>query len=201
MALGARTIGDLARRREEEIVALFGKHGRSLVLAAKGIDNSPVVVEHEARSISQETTFERDVADEVILRRTLRRLAEMVGRRVRRHQVCGATVRIKLRWADFTTLTRQVTLAQPTDQDSVICDAALHLFAVTWPRGRPVRLVGVGLSGFEGSAYQLGLWSNPHLERLRRLEIALDELRDRYGSRAIQRASDLAPWNSEDNAT
>jgi DNA polymerase-4 len=200
-ARGVHTIGDLARRREDELVQLLGKHGRSLWLAARGIDDSPVVIEHEARSMSQETTFARDVTDEVTLRRTLRTLAETVGRRLRRHRVCGTTIRIKLRWADFTTVTRQVTLSRPTDRDRVICDEALRLFAIAWPRGRPVRLVGVGVSGFEGGAYQLEMWNNPHLDRLRRLEATLDGLRDRYGSRVVRRASDLAMRSTEENET
>lgn len=201
MAHGVHTIGDLAQRPENELMRRFGKHGHSLLLAARGIDDGPVVTDHEIRSMSQETTFAHDQTDEVTLRRTLRRLAEMVGRRLRHHHLCGTTIRIKLRWSDFTTLTRQVTLERPTDQDSVICDAATQLFAVTWPHGRPVRLVGVGVSGFEGSAYQLELWNNPHLDRLRRLETALDHLRDRYGSRVVRRASDLTASRDEENDT
>jgi DNA polymerase-4 len=190
-ALDIRTIGDLARASEANLRQHFGKYGHLMVLRAKGIDDSPVVSEHEARSISQETTFVKDVSDGVVLRHTLRRMSEQVGRRLRRHGLCGTTVKIKLRWSDFTTLTRQTTLEQPTDLDSVICVAAEQLFDRTWPRGRPVRLLGVGVSGFGAQARQLQLWTDGRLERARRLQGTLDNLRERFGSQVIRRASDM----------
>jgi hypothetical protein len=103
----------------------------------------------------------------------------------------GTTVKLKLRWADFTTLTRQVTLAQPTNLDSDIYEAALHLFEQTWPLGKRVRLIGVGVSGFESAAYQLELRADPQQERARRLQPVLDELRERFGRQAIRRGSQL----------
>ncbi len=194
--LGIRTIGDLARLSETEIVEGFGKSGRHLLLAARGIDDSLVVTEHETRSISQETTFVRDVTDQVVLRHTLRRLSEMVGRRLRRHGLCGMTVRVKLRWSDFTTLTRQMTLEQPTNQDAVIYQVAEQLFTQAWLCGTPVRLLGVGVSGFDARAHQLELWTDRRLELRRRLETTLDGLRERFGSRAIRRASELE-WDDD----
>lgn len=190
--MGIRTIGHLARRPEAGLVQQFGKLGRDLARRAKGIDDRPVITEHQIKSISQETTFARDINNADFLLHTLRRLSEQVGRRLRRRQLSATTVKIKLRWADFTTLTRQVTLDRPTNLDSEIYAAARHLFQKTWPPGKRVRLVGVGVSGFSASAYQLSLW-NHQAEQEHRLQDALDALRDRFGSKAIRRGSQLKP--------
>jgi len=197
--LGVRTIGDLARHSEADLARRFGKLGHDLARRARGLDKRPVETEHEAKSISQETTFARDINEAVILRRTLRQLSEQVGRRLRRKGLRGTTVKIKLRWSDFTTLTRQTTLDQPTDLDSDIFAAAGHLFDQTWPPGKRVRLVGVGVTGFDTPAYQLGLW-DPRPEQEQRLQDTLDQLRDRFGSGAIQRGSQLHDENDEEES-
>jgi DNA polymerase-4 len=193
---GVRTIGDLARWSEADLVRRFGKLGRDLARRARGLDERPVETEYEAKSISQETTFARDINDATTLRRTLRRLSEQVGRRLRRKGLYGTTVKIKLRWSDFTTLTRQITLDHPTNLDSDIFAAAGQLFDQTWPPGKRVRLVGVGVTGFDTAAYQLGLWdADP--EQTHRLQDTLDELRERFGSGAIQRGSQLRDGDDE----
>ncbi|MCG3212661.1 MAG: DNA polymerase IV [Anaerolineae bacterium] len=156
--LGIRTIGDLARWPAADLARRFGQPGRDLARHALGLDERPVETEHETRSISQETTFVEDIADGEQLRQTLRHQSEQVGRRLRQHKLQGSTVRLKLRWADFTTLTRQLTLARPTDLDGDIYAAARQLFEQHWPPGQRVRLIGVGVSGFENPGYQLGLW-------------------------------------------
>ena len=192
--LGIRTIGDLARWPEDALGQRFGKQGRDMARHARGIDTRPVVTEHETKSISQEITFARDEKDSEKLKQGLHRLSDQVGRRVRQSELGGKTVSIKLRWADFTTLTRQMTLDHPTDQDDEIYAAALLLFEQTWPAGRPVRLIGVGISGFEEPHRQLGLWEDTDaLEQGQRLQSTLDDLRDRFGDRAIKRGSDLKP--------
>jgi DNA polymerase-4 len=113
-----------------------------------------------------------------------------VGRRLRRAGLSGPTVKLKLRWADFTTITRQVTLPQATDQDGAIYEAALGLFEEAWRGGGPVRLLGVGVSGLEETARQLSLWETDAGEE-RQLLDALDDLRDRYGEDIVRRASRL----------
>lgn len=189
--LGLRTIGEVARYSEAQLGRHFGKHGHDLAQRSKGIDDRPVETEHEAKSISQETTFAKDVTDALTLQRTLRRLAEGVGHRLRRQELSGATVKIKLRWADFTTLTRQATLVQPTNLDRDIYQAALELFEKNWPPGKRVRLLGVGVSGFETPAYQLGLWDETGAEPERKLQSTLDDLRERFGDEAVRRGSQI----------
>ncbi len=190
--LGIHTIGDLARWPAEDIAARFGKHGADLAQRARGIDTRPVETEHETKSISKETTFSHDVNDGDILRATLRRLADGVGWQVRKAGLAGRTIAIKLRWTDFTTLTRQTTLDHTTDQDDEIYTAALDLFAANWSPGRAVRLIGVGISGFETPHRQLGLWDDPDaIAEQRRLQDTLDDLRERFGDDAITRGSGL----------
>ena len=120
LQLGIKKIGELAAFPEERLGKLFGKMGYELSRHARGMDDRPVITEHGVKSISQETTFSSDNADEVFLKRTICNLAEQVGYRLRHKSLCASTVRIKIRLSDFSTFTRQVTLDQPTDQDSLI---------------------------------------------------------------------------------
>jgi DNA polymerase IV len=189
--MGIQTIGDLARRPANDLERLFGKHGAEIAARARGIDERPVETEHEAKSISREITFARDVRDGETLRRVLRKLADGVGWRVRKAGFTGTTVKVKLRWSDFTTLTRQVTMPHPVDQDDEIYEAALHLFEFTWPKGRPIRLIGVGVSGLEPGQRQLSLWDDASQQQNRRLQSTLDALKNRFGEDVIQRGSDL----------
>lgn len=188
--LGLHTVGDIAQESPETLERIFGKHGRDLVMRARGVDDRPVETEQERKSISQETTFERDVADAVKLHATLRSLAEGVSRDLRRQRLMGATVKLKLRWSDFTTPTRQMTLAQPTDNPQQIYAAALQLFQRLWLPGRPVRLLGVGVSGLGDPPRQMSLWDRPD-ERQERLQATVERLRARFGDQAVLRASDM----------
>jgi DNA polymerase IV len=190
-SLGIKTIGDVAKLSDADLIRRFGKWGADLARHARGIDDRDIETERETKSISHETTFAKDVNDEQILRRTLRGLSDGVGRRLRKHELAGATVQIKLRWADFTTLTRQLTLTHATDLDNEIFAAAEKLFEANW-RGQRVRLIGVGVSGFDGEGHQLGLWeSREDAQEGRRLQEVIDALRDKFGDDAIHRASAL----------
>jgi nucleotidyltransferase/DNA polymerase involved in DNA repair len=150
------------------------------------MDESPVVTEHEVKSISQETTFLKDVSDDKVLGATLRELSSQVGRRLRHADIAGTTVRIKLRWPDFTTLTRQLTITQPTDQDQEIYTIALDLLDKVRPKGKAVRLIGVGVSGLGAPLRQLELWGS-QTEKSRKLQLTLDKLQEKYGKKVIRR--------------
>jgi len=183
---GIKTIGDIARHPAEDLIRWFGENGRDLSRRACGVDDSPVATGHEVKSISQEITFARDVTDDKELAATLRQLSAEVGHRLRKAGIAGITVRIKLRWPDFTTLTRQVTLSQPTDQDEEIYRLALDLLGKARAKGKAVRLIGVGVSGLGMPIRQLGLWEADS-EKSRRLQEALDTVRAKFGEKAIQR--------------
>jgi len=121
---------------------------------ASGIDDSPVVVERETKSVSSETTFPRDIGDLRALEASLRDLAQETADRLRRHSLKGRTVRVKLRLADFTTFTRQTTLAYPTDTFDTIHREAARLLAREVIDGRRFRLLGVGVSNFKSEEGQ-----------------------------------------------
>jgi len=190
--VGIHTIGDIATAPEDVLAKRFGKNGVEMRQHALGIDDSPITTSHDARSISQEVTFARDVRDGEALRKTLLELSGGVGKQLRREGLLAKTVKIKLRWPDFTTLTRQVTLPQPTDQDHQIAQSAQELFMKVWTAGRPVRLLGVGVSKLtqpeaeKSASHQLSLWEAGN-HRKEALDSILSELEDRFGQGTIQR--------------
>ncbi|PWB50821.1 MAG: DNA polymerase IV [Anaerolineales bacterium] len=188
--LGIRTIGDIARTPKTELIKHLGKFGEDLGRRAIGIDDSPVHTSHTVKSVSNETTFARDVSDIQILYETLHSLSESVGRRLRKKNLKGTTVKLKLRWSDFITLTRQATLDYPTNDDRDIYSSVKEIFNKTWVKGKPVRLLGVGLTQFENPAKQLGLWDAPQKSN-NKLFTAVDDVRNRYGKDSIMRLSDL----------
>jgi DNA polymerase-4 len=192
--LGIHTIGDIARWPPTELVRLFGENGRDMAKHARGQDERPVVTEREIKSISQEVTFSRDVRNDLALEKTLVELSAEVGRRLRRNELAGATIKLKIRWPDFTTLTRQVTLLSATDQDREIADTALKLLRKIRKPGQAVRLIGVGVSGLGQPMRQLELWGSPggspggsESEKERTLQKILEALKEKYGEKAIKR--------------
>ena len=184
--LGIRTIGDLAKWPEIELIRLFGENGRDLARHAKGIDDRPIVTERETKSISQEVTFSRDVRDDKVLEQTVRDQSAEVARQLRKNNLAGKTIKLKIRWPDFTTLTRQTTLNDPTDQDEVITKLALDLLHAVRKPNQAVRLIGVGVSGLGEPIRQLGLW-DMDVERARRLQQAMDTLNEKYGRDVIHK--------------
>ena len=198
-ALGLTRIGDVALWSEAALIARLGKLGGDLWRRAQGIDHRPVLTEREAKSISKEVTFAKDVADEAELKLTLRRLSDGVGRQARKAGLAGATIKIKLRFSDFRTLSRQLTLDHPTDSDGEIYRGAAELFDQAWVKGGRARLIGVGLGGFSAPNRQMGLWDGGEPGPAEELQSALDRLRDRFGESTITRASDLRYQPNEDN--
>jgi DNA polymerase IV len=188
--LGIHTIGDIARWPETELTSLFGENGRDLWRHAHGIDERAIVTEYETKSISQETTFVRDVSDDKLLASTLRELSEQVGRRLRHNELAGSTVKLKIRWPDFTTLTRQSTLPQPTDQGEEIASTAATLLKSVRRSGQSVRLIGVGVSNLGPPIRQLSLWDDGG-EKSRKLQDAVDALQEKYGRGVIKRGERL----------
>lgn len=183
--LGIHTIGDIASWPESSLIHSLGENGRDLARRARGEDERMVVTEHEAKSISQETTFARDVRDDTALRKTLRDLAGEVGRNLEKASLAGATIKLKLRWPDFTTLTRQATLPHRTDEGAEIYKTALDLMNSVRRPGQAVRLLGVGVSGLGPPVRQLQLWDTQS-DKSHRLREAIETLRQKYGEEVIQ---------------
>ncbi len=183
---GVYTIGDLQKLTLQTLKGMVGNTAQSLYDSARGIDPTPVRVEHGMKSISQETTFEKDIFDITELQDVLKYLTRKTVKRLRENQYCADTVRIKVRLHDFATYTRQVRLKVPTDVESVILHHATELLNLFHKPGQAVRLLGIGVSGLQESWHQMGLWEE-NTEKEIRLHAALDELQDKYGRQAIQR--------------
>jgi len=184
--MGVETIGDLAQLPEINLMRRFGKNGYELSQRARGIDNRPIVTEHEAKSISQEVTYSRDTRDETILLDTLEGQSRHIARSLVKQRLLARTVKIKLRWPDFSTLTRQVTLGQPTADHQVITQAAKELFKQVWTQGKAVRLLGMGVSGLESPSRQIGLW-DVDWQKEEKIQDILAEVHEKFGQRALRR--------------
>ena len=188
--LGIHTIGDITRWPENEMTNLFGENGRDLWRHAQGIDSRPIVTEYETKSISQETTFNVDIRDEKTLEKTIREQAREVARQLRKNDLAGKTVKLKIRWTDFTTLTRQTTLPTSTDSEDEIFHTTVKLMKTVRKQNQPVRLIGVGVSGIGEPIRQLSLWDIGS-EKSRKLQEVVDALQEKYGRGVIKHGDDL----------
>lgn len=191
--LHIRTIADVRRMPESELRRMLGDWGTHLHHLSQGIDDRAVVPDREAKSISHETTFAVDLSDSEILRAWLRELTEHVGWRLRRHGLRGRTVDLKVRYADFKTITRARTLDAPTDITDEIWNAAADLLETkVGLSGMRVRLIGVGVSGLDaGGPVQKSLFDDPDRARHSDLDRISDQIRQKFGTEALHRASGL----------
>lgn len=190
-AFGIETIGDLTRIPRERMMRRFGAWGERLCDLATGRDERDVIPDWEAKSYSHEETFARDQPAPEILRAMMLDQASRVARRLRRDGVSGRVVQIKLRYGDFTTLTRQHKLPEATCLAETIYAEAGRLFDAAW-NGSPVRLIGVGVSGIQPQGADLSLFGDAEPDmRNRRLADTIDRLQDRFGREKVVRAPSL----------
>ncbi|MAT43379.1 MAG: DNA polymerase IV [Anaerolineaceae bacterium] len=189
--IGIHTIGDLASYDQNLLVNRFGKHGVDLFKHANGLDERPVVTSHERKSLSQEVTFTKDIESEVILRKTMLRLCEKLGSHLRHEGLSAYTIKVKYRYKDFSTYTRQITLPEPTNHDMVLLDTGWNLFLKYWNKINAIRLIGIGVSNFSSHYQQLSLWDSFDKKEMQLFKI-IDSLKDKYGKDIIIRASDLS---------
>jgi DNA polymerase-4 len=188
-AAGIHTIGDVVRADHATLERLVGSYAAHMQALARGIDDREVVPDAGAKSIGAENTFPRDIAGAAELRAELDALSERVAERARAEGVVGHTVNLKARYADFTTVTRALTLPAPTFDSVVIRDTARELLEKRLDReGRALRLLGVSLSHLSHAEEVTGdLFDTPRASRNRTLDGVMDALRDRFGPAAIQR--------------
>ena len=188
--LGIRKVGDLAKLEETFLEERFGKWGLALAGKARGLDagawfDSEVGAEEAPKSISHEHTFDEDTSDVELLEATLAKLSEMVGRRLREHELFACTVQLKLRYKDFSTLTRAHTQDHATQVDTEIFEQARALFRKNWKRGAAVRLLGVQASSLEAQQGQMSLLEEEQTGRWKKALTAADRLRDKFGESAV----------------
>jgi DNA polymerase-4 len=194
--LGIRKVGDLARLDEGFLEQRFGKWGMALAGKSQGLDaggwfDTEIGEEEGPKSISHEHTFSEDTADEAQIDATLARLSEMVGRRLREHKLRARTIQLKLRYKDFSTITRAQSIARPTDLDTELFEQVRELFRANWKPGAPVRLLGVHVSGWAEDSPQLDLLDDTRHERWQQAIAAADKMRDRFGESAVSLAASL----------
>ena len=191
---GIRRVADLARLDESFLEEKFGKWGLALAGKSRGLDSggwfdSEIGAAEDPKSISHEHTFDQDTAETHLIDSTLARLCVMVGRRLREHGLYARTVQLKLRYEDFTTITRARTLDHATQLDTELLRESRLLFRKNWKSGALVRLIGVHAGSLQASEGQMSLLDEEASGRWRKALGAADRLRDKYGEKAVSLGS------------
>ncbi len=185
-SLGITTIGKLSNTPLSVLKSHFGASGEMLHRFSNGIDDSRVAPAGEVKSISRETTFGQDISDRSRLEATLSYLSERVGSTLRQQSKQARGITLKLRYADFTTITRRCTLSQASDTDQAIFGTGRQLLKKALSAAKqPVRLIGIGVSNLTEPGRQLGMLDSSAL-KLGQLNSAIDRIRKKYGFSAIQ---------------
>jgi DNA polymerase IV len=184
--LGIETIAQLQAIPLERLESTFGQWGTALFRKARGIDSYEFFVDAEPKSISHNQTFGEDTRDRDALESTLSYLCQKASKRMRDAGLHARTVNLTLRYANFTTITRSHTLAEPADLDSVFLKAVSELFHRAWDGKAMLRLVGVAFTSFSAGSAQIDLLDPERREKLERLAQATDRLRDRFGFSKVQ---------------
>jgi DNA polymerase-4 len=198
--LGIRTIAQLRRQPSALLADRFGKLGLHLWELAHGRDPRPVVRDRQAKSISNETTFSLDIADAEVVETWLTQLTEQVAWRLRRASLFARTIQLKVRFADFNTITRSSTLAQPTQSTDALWQGIRQLWRTRVPRQRgPVRLVGVGVSALDDHASCQGELFDESTAQQERIDTLTDSINARFGSRTVARGRGLSRTKLDNN--
>jgi DNA polymerase-4 len=195
-AIGIRKVGDLARLDGDFLEQRFGKWGMALAGKSRGLDaggwfDTEIGEDEGPKSISHEHTFTEDTADVMLIEATLARLCEMVGRRLREQRLNARTIQLKLRYADFSTITRAHSVPRATQIDTELFEEIRNLFRANWQAGRTVRLLGVHASGWAADDEQMSLMGEERHEKWKQTMAAADRLRDRFGESAVSLAASM----------
>jgi DNA polymerase IV len=187
---GIRKVGDMAKLDEAFLLQKFGQWGLAMAGKSKGLDaggwfDSEIGERQDPKSVSHEHTFFEDSSDAGLLESTLAHLAEKVGRRLREYGLHARTVQLKLRFKDFTTITRAHSLQEATQLDIDLIETSRKLFRDNWKAGQKVRLLGINTSGFEKEEAQPNLLDGGRHERWKHALEAADKLRDKFGDGAV----------------
>jgi DNA polymerase-4 len=183
--MGIVTIRDLSEQPVDVLERRFGKYGTELWSKARGIHNGEVVPYHEAKSISTENTFEENKTDMGFLMAELVRMTERVGYELRQDNKTAGCVAVKIRYPDFETTSRQMTIPYTFYDDELIAKAK-ELFHQLYRKGQPIRLLGVRLSELTGEAIQTNLFVDT--QKKNELYRAIDEVKERFGKDALLKA-------------
>jgi DNA polymerase-4 len=182
--MAIRNIQTLAEMPVNVLQEMIGKNGLELWKKANGIDNTPVEPYRERKSLSTEDTFHQDTTDIVFLRAVLSGMVERLAYQLRSEQWLTSSVTVKIRYSNFDTETRQVTLAY-TSADHTLTRAVLEAFEKLYQRRMSLRLVGVRFSKLVRGSYQINLFEDT--QELMSLYMAMDRIKNRFGSTAVMR--------------
>lgn len=197
---GIETLGDIAGCKESFLKQHFGKNGRTMFIRANGKDDSPIELEEEVKSVSNEITFAEDLTSQEDVEAALATMAAKVGRRLRRKGLAGHTLSLKIRYDDRSTKNVQRRLEQNTNDDLFYTPLLFAMVREVWRPGIPVRLLGVGMSGFDEESYrqeqlfeteedQIAIQEDPLIKSEKKREDLLhaaDRVRDKFGEQAVQ---------------
>ena len=190
--IGIRTLGALADTPHDKLTPLYGVNAQAVRDRARGIDPREIATESEVKSVSHERTFATDLVTREEIEDAIDMLGPMVGRRLRKKGLAGHTVTIKLRYADLSRRTAQKGLPANVDDETVFIPVAKRLIDEIWRPGDSVRLVGLGISGFEAHDEQLGLFADEELPAGNaELLSAADKIRDKFGDGMLKFGREL----------
>jgi DNA polymerase IV len=195
---GIETVAQLQMMPLERLEETFGQWGTALYRKARGIDSYEFFVDAEPKSISHNQTFGHDTNDRAHLEATLSHLSQKAVKRLRDAGLHARTITLTLRYANFRTITRNETLAEPSDLDATILTVVRNLFNRNWDGKATLRLVGVALASFSGGTPQIDLLDPQRRAKLERLARTTDRLRDRFGFSKLQFGGSLADRGKRD---
>ncbi|MET0242486.1 MAG: DNA polymerase IV [Flavitalea sp.] len=186
LSMGIKTIKDLSETPIDKLEKKLGKYGHELWFKSRGIHNGEVVPYHEAKSVSTENTFHEYITDQEQLLNEVVRMTEKVAFELRQDNKTTGCIAVKVRYPDFETTSRQVTIPYTFYDDELISQAK-DLLLKLWRKGQPVRLLGVRLSELTDEAIQTNLFEN--VEKKTELYKAIDDLKNRFGTSSVTKAS------------
>ena len=191
--LGITTVKQLRSVSLSDMSTHFGKLGEHCWRLANCLDDRLVVPDRNAKSISHETTFREDIVEPELLRSVIVQLCDQVARRLRRNDIVGATLQMKLRFSDFRTISRAQKLDPPTNVTEDIRQAAIEVFDRALPEPTPIRLIGVGVSHLQSAnaKRQKSLFDESEHERQSKLDAVRDDIQNQFGSAGIKRGSSM----------
>ncbi len=195
-AIGIRRVGDLARLEEHFLASRFGRWGLALAGKARGEDaggwfDAEIGADGDPKSISHEHTFNEDTNDREQLETALLRLSEMVAKRLREHHLYSRTIQLKLRYEDFSTITRARSLDHATQLDREVAGAVVGLFREAWNGRALIRLLGVHAGSLEHAEGQMSLLEEAKTARLREAFRSVDHIRNKFGERSVELAKTM----------
>jgi DNA polymerase-4 len=187
--LGVKTIGDILKISPDLLEKKFGKHGRSLYFKAKGLDERDVDTISERKSVGHEYTFDTDLTDKKIIRKELLDLADQVAKRLRRNNLQGRTISLKVKYHDFQQITRSKTVSKETSDSKQIIQEIVKLLEKTAVGQKPVRLLGISVANLKpvGGSMQPSLFQEENRSQKRQqINKTVDAINLKFGATAIR---------------